>query len=162
MKGKDEVRSISRGGEFRVKQPHSCFPKTEAPCSGQQTEPIDWSKMKAFKNPNFNDRLATSGAAKSVALARFRARAEDPAVAEQRTERALRAAERQRLAAERVEARRVEQEQQTAQAAADELAARTELEARQVREIDEQVELEAQRKRDRDARYAARKARKAA
>jgi len=133
----------------------------EAPCSGQQIGPIDWSKMKAFKDPNFNDRLATSEAAKSAALARFRARAEDPAVAEQRAARALAAAERQRLAAERAEARRVEQEQKAAQAAAEELAARTEHEARQAREIDEQIELEAQRKKDRDARYAARKARKA-
>jgi len=31
--------------------------------------------MKAFKDPNFSDRLATSEAAKSAALARFRARA---------------------------------------------------------------------------------------
>lgn len=128
---------------------------------GQQTEPIDWSKMKAFKNPNFNDRQATSQAAKSAALARFRARAEDPAVAERRAARALAATERQRLAAERAEARRAEQERQAAQAAADELAARLENEARLAREIDEQIELEAQRKKDRDARYAARKARKA-
>ena len=117
--------------------------------------------MKAFKNPNFNDRQATSEAAKSAALARFRARAEDPAVAERRAARALAAAERQRLAAEQAEARRVEQERQAAQLAADELAARLEHEARLAREIDEQVELETQRKKDRDARYAARKARKA-
>jgi len=117
--------------------------------------------MKAFKDPNFSDRLATSEAAKSAALARCRARAADPAVAEQRATRAMAAAERQRLAAERAEARRVEREQHAAQVAAEELAARTEHVARQAREIDEQVELEAQRKKDRDARYAARKARKA-
>src|SRR5690606_137481 len=126
----------------------SCFPETEAPCPGQQTGPIDWSKMKAFKDPNFSDRLATSEAAKSAALARCRARAEDPAVAEQKAARALAAAERQRLAAERAEARRVEQEQQAAQVAADERAARTEHEARQARGIDEQIELEVQRKKD--------------
>lgn len=137
------------------------FPADGSAVFGSANWTDDWSKMKAFKDSNFNDRLATAEAAKSAALARFRARAEDPAVAEQRAARALAAAERQRLAAERAEARRVEQEQHAAQAAAEELAARTEHEARQAREIDEQIAIEAQRKKDRDARYAARKARKA-
>ncbi len=125
------------------------------------TEPIDRSKRKAFKDPSFSDRLVRSGEAKSAALARFRAKAEDPAVAEQRRARAAQAAEREKLAAERAEARRVEQARQAAQAAADELAAHAERAARQAREVDEQLALEVQRKADRDERYAARKARKA-
>ncbi|WP_367238180.1 DUF6481 family protein, partial [Hyphomicrobium sp.] len=40
--------------------------------------------MKAFRDPTFSDRLVRSTAAKTAALERFRARANDPAVAEQR------------------------------------------------------------------------------
>ena len=118
--------------------------------------------MKAFRDPTFSDRLGNSSAAKKAALDRFRAKAEDPAVAELRAARAAAAAERELRAAERAEARRVEQERQAAQKAADEIAARAEREARQIREADEMLVLEAQRKAERDARYAARKARKAA
>jgi hypothetical protein len=135
----------------------------DAAFSFLQTEPIDWSEMKAFKDPTFSDRLGTSTAAKNAALERFRARpaADDPAVVEQRAARAAVAAERELRAAERAEARRAEIERQVAEQAASELAQRVEREARQIREADEQAALEAQRKVDRDNRYAARKARKA-
>ena len=127
----------------------------------RETKPIDGSQMKAFRDPTFSDRLGNSSAAKKAALDRFRAKAEDPAVAELRAARAAAAAERELRAAERAEARRIEQERQAAQKAADEIAARAEREARQIREADEMLVLEAQRKTERDARYAARKARKA-
>ena len=118
------------------------------------------SQMKAFRDPTFSDRLGNSSAAKKAALDRFRAKAEDPAVAELRAARTAAASERELRAAERAEARRIEQERQAAQKAADEIAARAEREARQIREADEMLVLEAQRKAERDARYAARKARK--
>jgi hypothetical protein len=127
----------------------------------RESKPIDGSQMKAFRDPTFSDRLGSSSAAKKAALDRFRAKAEDPAVAELRAARAAAAAERELRAAERAEARRIEQERQAAQKAADEIAARAEREARQIREADEMLVLEAQRKAERDARYAARKARKA-
>ena len=44
--------------------------------------------MKAFRDPTFSDRLGSSSAAKKAALDRFRAKAEDPAVAELRAARA--------------------------------------------------------------------------
>jgi len=117
--------------------------------------------MKAFKDPSLSDRLGSSTAAKSAALARFRARADDPAVAQQRAARLAMAVEREQRAAERAEARRAENERQAAELAARELAERAEREARQIREADEQATLEGQRKVERDMRYAARKARKA-
>ena len=117
--------------------------------------------MKAFRDPTFSDRLVNSSAAKKAALERFRAKAEDPSVAAQRAARVALAAERELRAAERAETRRVELERQAAETAARELAERAEREARHIRETDELIALEAQRKIDRDQRYAARKARKA-
>ncbi|MBC7831395.1 MAG: hypothetical protein H7Y62_05185, partial [Hyphomicrobium sp.] len=55
--------------------------------------------MKAFRDPTFSDRLGNSSAAKKAALDRFRAKAEDPAVAELRAARAAAAAEREQRAA---------------------------------------------------------------
>ena len=126
-----------------------------------QAEPIDWNEMKAFRDPTFSDRLVNSSAAKKAALERFRAKAEDPAVAAQRAARVALAAERELRAAERAETRRVEQERLAAETAAREAAERAEREARHIRETDELMALEAQRKIERDQRYAARKARKA-
>ncbi|HEY8248512.1 MAG TPA: DUF6481 family protein, partial [Hyphomicrobium sp.] len=132
-----------------------------APLFFATLDQFDWSEMKAFKDPTLSDRLSSSTAAKSAALARFRARAGDPAVTEQRAARLAMAAERERRAAERAEARRIENERQAADLAARELAERVEREGRQIREADEQAALEVQRKSERDMRYAARKARKA-
>ncbi len=117
--------------------------------------------MKAFKDPTLSDRLGSSAAAKSAALARFRAKPMIRPSLEQRAARLAMAAERERRAAERAEARRAENERQAAELAARELAERVEREAQQIREADEQATLEAQRKIERDKRYASRKARKA-
>jgi hypothetical protein len=117
-------------------------------------EQIEWSDMKAFI-PTFSERRETATTAKNAALARFRARpaSNDPAVVEQRAARQAAAATREVRAAERLEVRRADDVGQAAELAAGE--------ARQSREADEQVVLEARRKAARDMRYAARKVRKA-
>ena len=127
-----------------------------------------WSEM-SFKDPNFGDRLASASRAKTAAVEKFRARpaAGDPVVLKRQAERAAiqgareaRAVERgaARLRAEEADrvVRREREEQDRVEA-----AARRE---REVREAAEQAQreaaLETERKAARDARYAARKARK--
>jgi len=119
--------------------------------------------MKVFRSPTFSERLGTATTAKKAALERFRARpaSDDPAVVEQRVARQATAAARELRAAERSEARRAEEVRQAAELAARELADRTGRAARQLREADEQVVLEAHRNAAaRDIRYATRKVRK--
>ena len=119
--------------------------------------------MKSFKAPTFSDRLKTAASAKEAHVSRFRARpaADDPVVIEQKAVRQAAAAARELRIAERTAAKRAEALRIVAEEAAREAATRSAREARQVREAGEQAEIQAQRKAARDARYAARKQRKA-
>jgi len=114
--------------------------------------------MKAYKEKNLTERMQTSAQAKQALLEKFKARPgpDDPAVKARQAERQAISAAREKRARER-EAQRLRDEQ--------ELAARKEREeaekaAAKERELQEFIELEAQQKALRDAKYAARKKRK--
>lgn len=118
--------------------------------------------MRGVKEKGFGERLSTAADAKKAALDRFRTRppADDPAVLERQASRQAVALAREARAAERTAAR-LEKEARDAE----EKRAREAAEAEQRdREITERIEREAaldlERKVARDARYAARKARK--
>jgi Family of unknown function (DUF6481) len=117
--------------------------------------------MKGFKEKNFNDRLSAAAAARQAALERFRSRPgpDDPDVIKRREERLAIARAREMRAAER----RVAKEAEAAVRAEQEARERVEREAREKREAIEKMIREAgeaaERKKARDARYAARKAR---
>jgi hypothetical protein len=119
--------------------------------------------MSGFKEKSFGDRLSAAAAARQAALERFRARpsADDPAVIKRREERMAIAAARQVRDAER----KARKEAEAAARAEQEAKDRAEREARERREAIEKVIREAaeaaERKAERDARYAARKARQA-
>lgn len=98
--------------------------------------------MAGYKEPSFQDRVAAAAKARETALARFKAKPPtDPAVL---AERAAKAQERETLKAQRAAQRAEERKMAEAEKAA--MAARE--------------PTEAERKAARDARYAARKARK--
>ncbi|WP_187371421.1 DUF6481 family protein [Methylobacterium oryzihabitans] len=120
--------------------------------------------MASFQDVSLGDRLTSSGSARDAMLLRFKARpaGDDPAVAARRAARRLAGEARHRRLTERDAARRAE-------------AARTEAEALRLREREEADRardaaeaiaragaLEAEQKAARDARYAARKARRRA
>jgi hypothetical protein len=109
--------------------------------------------MAGYKEPGFQDRVAAAAKARETALAKLKAKPPvDPAVMAERAAKALeREAALAQRAAERAEAKRLaEEEKAAAAAAAAEEAARN-----VVPEL-----TEAERKQARDAKYAARKARK--
>jgi hypothetical protein len=124
--------------------------------------------MNGFKDAGFLERQQSAAKAKQAALKKFRAQpgADDPAVMErERARRAIaeareaRASEREvtRLAREKEMAEQRIREAALAEQNAQETAERT---AREQREIaDGEVALQAGRKAERDARYAARKKR---
>ncbi len=116
------------------------------------------SSKPAHARTNFDDRLSAAAAAKQALLERFRARpsADDPEfIAKQAALKAIadareaRAAERK--AAKEAEAARIAAEQAAAKAAEQRAAAEAKARA---------AAVEAERKAARDAKYAARKARK--
>jgi hypothetical protein len=118
--------------------------------------------MRGFKEKSFAERLNSSASAKQAMLHRFKARpaADDPAVVEQRAARqALVAAREQRLA-ERAAAKAEQRAREAAEEAERIARDRQEAAERAEREAAEAIALEADRKAKRDARYAARKARK--
>jgi hypothetical protein len=120
---------------------------------------------RAYKNTDVNDRLNAAVAAKQAALDRFRARPgpDDPAVREQQAARKAISDAREVRIAERQAAREAEAARQAAEQAAKaaEQAAREAEERRLTAETAARaVALEAERKAARDARYAARKARR--
>ncbi len=116
------------------------------------------STKPAHARTNFDDRLSAAAAAKQALLERFRARpgADDPAVIAQQANLKAIADARDARAAERRAAKEAEAARAAAEAAArraqDQIAA-TEAKARA-------AAIEAERKAARDARYAARKARR--
>src|SRR4051794_10077469 len=124
-------------------------PSPDAPIT-----PREGSTLTAYKDKDFGERLSTAAAARKATLERFRAKPgpDDPAVAERRAARQALVVAREARLAEREAARKVEKARE---------AAREEEAARQAAEqTGRDVALEAERKAARDARYAARKARR--
>ena len=121
--------------------------------------------MSGFKGHKFADRAEAAAAAKKAMLEKFRAKpaADDPAVLARAVERKaiaeareIRAAERARL--KEIEAARLLAEDKARQAELAALAAAEE--QRKIEQAQRDEEIKAQRKAERDARYAARKARR--
>lgn len=122
----------------------------------------------AYKDDSFGARLDSAATAKQTARSRIKAIAQpgDPAFEQRRQERQAIAEARAARQAERIAARAAETERKAAERAAKELekqaAEALEAERRASEEQERELALEAekiQRKADRDARYAARKAR---
>ena len=117
--------------------------------------------MKGYKEKSFSDRLSAAASARQSALDRFRARppADDPEVIKRRDERMAIAAAREA----RAEERRVAKDAEAAARAEREAIEKVEREARERREAVQKVIRDAaeaaERKAERDARYAARKVR---
>jgi len=117
--------------------------------------------MKGYKEKTFGDRISAAATARQAALDRFRARpaADDPEVIRRREERMAIAAARATREAER----RLIKEAEAAARAEQEAKDKVEREARERREAIEKVIRDAseaaERKAERDARYAARKSR---
>ncbi len=121
--------------------------------------------MPAFKHADFSDRASSAAKAKQALIEKFRARPgpEDPAVQAKVAERLAVAAARE----QREQERKLAREAETARKAAEELERLAEVARRAAEKTEEEkarkadlLALEAERKAARDARYAARKARK--
>lgn len=117
--------------------------------------------MRDFKDQNLNERLERAAKAKQALLEKFRSRPpqDDPEMIKRREERLAIAAARE----ERAAARQVLKAKEAEERAAREAIEKVEREARERREAVEKVIRDsaeaAERKADRDRRYAARKAR---
>jgi hypothetical protein len=127
-------------------------------------------KMATFKGASFQERQKLMAEAKKALLEKFMARpaADDPDVIERAAQRAAivvareaRAAERARRKAEELAARQAQlkADEEARKAAGVVEAARLELEAEAAIQAKDRLEIE--KKAERDARYAARKGRKA-
>lgn len=122
-------------------------------------------KSNTYKNDSFSNRLTSAANAKNALLERFRARPgpDDPAVVARRAAQAAIEAAREVRIAERKAAREAEAirlaAEQAAQAEA-EKAKDVELQARKAEEAARAAERAAEAKAARDARYAARRARR--
>jgi hypothetical protein len=120
-------------------------------------------KATSTSRPNLNDRLSASAAARKALIEGFKAKRDDPEMLARRAAlkeisdaREIRRSQRQ--AAQQVEAARLAEE--TAAAAAEQKAREDEEERLAQEAKANAAALEAERKAKRDARYAARKARK--
>lgn len=132
-------------------------PRKSATSCRHNIEQKDIDRM-GFKEPSFADRQAAAQNAKKNILEKFKAKPgpDDPAVLKK-------AAERQAQAAARAEAQKQREAARVEKLARDaELAAQAAAEARRLQAEKEtaEAELKAQQKAARDARYAARKAKK--
>ena len=121
--------------------------------------------MSGYKDANFNDRRTAAANARKAMLEKFRAQPspDDPAMIAARAARQATAEAREVRAAERRAEREAEQARKAAEAAARKAEAEAELARKAeeaVAEAARAVGLEAERKAARDARYAARKARR--
>src|SRR5512141_2625798 len=122
-------------------------------------------KSNTYKNDSFNNRLTSAAAAKTALLERFRARPgpDDPAVIARRQAQAEIEAAREIRIAERKKAKEAEAIRLAAEKAAlaeAEKAKDVELQARKAEEAARAAERAAEAKAARDARYAARRARR--
>jgi hypothetical protein len=117
--------------------------------------------MKGYKEKSFSDRLSAAQQARQAVLEKFKSRPgpDDPEVIRRREERLALAEARAKREAERQAIREAEAKIRAEQEAKE----KAEREAREKREAIERVIREsaeaAERKKQRDARYAARKAR---
>jgi hypothetical protein len=121
--------------------------------------------MSSHKNDDFNERLTAAAKARTAMLERFRARPgpDDPAYQERQAELAAIAAARDARAAERKAAREAEAARvlaEKARLAAEQKALAAEQAARDREAQNRAAALIAEQKLARDARYAARKARR--
>ena len=122
-------------------------------------------KSNAYKNDSFSNRLTSAANAKNALLERFRARPgpDDPAVVARRAEQAAIEAAREIRVAERKAAREAEAARLAAEQVALEEARKAqdvELLARKAEEAARAEQRAAEAKAARDARYAARRARR--
>ena len=119
--------------------------------------------MHGFKPHNFADRRTAAADARQAALEKFRAKtpANDAELAARLAVRQELAAARDARIAEKTELKRIEDERAEIERVARAEQEKIDKAERQIREAEEQVVLEAERKAARDARFAARKARKA-
>lgn len=164
---------------------HSCPARTKVVVDAHLWQephfnPIEWTAMPPLPGQNYQDRQATAAKARQALVEKFRARpaADDPAVQQREAERKAVIEARKLREAERAEARRLEEIETQKRLAAEAAAAkeakeradaeRTESEIREAadrerlaaEEIELKAMLEVEKKAERDARYAARKARK--
>ncbi|MFC4172056.1 DUF6481 family protein [Microvirga sp. GCM10011540] len=122
--------------------------------------------MSGFRDKGFGDRLSTAESARKAMQQRFQSKAamDDPALAERKAARQAVSAAREVRLAEREAAKLADKAREAAEREARETAERNlrlEEQARETLEREErQVALEIEQKAARDARYAARKARR--
>lgn len=122
--------------------------------------------MASFQHPDFDERLSAAAQARKAVLEKFRAKvaSKDPELARKQAERLAVAQARETRIAERQAAKEAREAAERAERDAREA---TERQAREEKESRERTEaaawkavLEEEKKKERDARYAARKARK--
>ena len=118
--------------------------------------------MSGFKDKGFTDRLSNAASAKKAVLDKFRARpaGDDPAVVERREARLAASQARETRLAERAATRLADEARRATELAAAEAERIAREERDAIEKAEREVALEAERKAARDARYAARKARK--
>jgi len=111
---------------------------------------------------DFNERLETAAKAKQALLEKMRANAPQntPGFAERQAERIVLSDARDKRKAEAAERKRAEAAQKAEEAAAAALAAQRAAEEELNRKANEALALKAQQKAGRDAKYAARQARR--
>ena len=117
--------------------------------------------MSGYKDLGFNERLSSAASAKRALLEKHKAqpRPDDPSVVEQRAARQALVAAREARNAERKAAKEMEAKRLAEEKAIREATEKKEQAERAIAEEAARVELLAQQKIARDARYAARKAR---
>jgi hypothetical protein len=118
--------------------------------------------MNGFKDKSFGDRIGAAQKAKQAMLERFKAKpaADDPEVVKRREERAALAAAREARLAEREVTKRETAEREAREKTEREAAEALKAEQDAVDATENATRLAAEQKAARDARYAARKARK--
>jgi hypothetical protein len=118
--------------------------------------------MSGSRQKDLGDRLTAAESARKAMLERFRAKpgADDPAVAERKASRAAVSAARETRLAEREAEKRARLENEAIERAAREAAEKAETEREAAERVEREATQEAEQKAARDARYAARKARK--
>jgi cell division protein FtsN len=122
--------------------------------------------MASFQQPEFGDRLSAAASAKKAVLEKFKAKVNvsDPEFVKKQAERLAVAQARDARNAERQASKEARDAAERAEREAREAAELKAREEREARERDEAVAwkaaVEEEKKKERDARYAARKARK--
>ena len=118
--------------------------------------------MARHTNKNFSERLSTAADAKKTMVEKFRARpaADDPAVVARHEARRAISDAREARKAEQETTRRVQDAHEAATRVARDMAEQEQRSLEAAEALEREAALEVERKAARDARYAARKARK--